>query len=326
MFRSKRAASIAAVLSGVLAVALFAGCGGGGSRSSSGHIYVADTGNSRLVRMDDMAGTNFTVANGNITSGNGVGQFLRPSYVAFDSAGRVYVSDTGNHRIIRMNDISESGWTFLGSAPGGVSTPGSGTDQFNLPAQIAIDAQNRIYIADSGNNRIVRMDDMAGTNWVAFGTQGSGQNQFNDPFGIAVDSAGHIYVADKNNNRIVRMDDMNGTNWTVFGTQGSGQNQLNAPSGLFVDATNRIYIADTGNNRIARVDDITGTNWAVSTANQLNGPSGVFVDSTNHVYVADTGNSRITRMDDISGANFAAVGSAGSLAGQFTQPLGVALH
>ena len=87
---------------------------------------------------------------------------------------------------------------------------GSGSSQFAYPTGVALDGGGRIYVADYGNNRVVRMDDMNGTGWTAFGKPGSGSNQFNHPARVAVDSGGRVYVADMSNSRIVRMDDMSG--------------------------------------------------------------------------------------------------------------------
>jgi DNA-binding beta-propeller fold protein YncE len=93
-----------------------------------------------------------------------------------------------------------------------------------LSAHRALDGSGRIYVADASNNRIVRIDDMGGTNRTTFGSSGSGVNQFSFPYGLGVDAGGRIYVADESNNRIVRVSDMSGTNWTTFGTSGSGIN------------------------------------------------------------------------------------------------------
>ena len=92
---------------------------------------------------------------------------------------------------------------------------------------IALDAQGRIYVADSENNRIVRIDDIAGGAWTTFGGSGGGPATFHVPWGIAVDARGRIYVADSENDRIVRIDDMSGAGWTVLaGTRpGSDQNR-----------------------------------------------------------------------------------------------------
>ena len=65
----------------------------------------------------------------------------------------------------------------------------------------AIPPKRRIYVADSQNHRIVRLDDMTGTGWLTLGTQGSGDKQFNEPWGPHVDHKGRIYVADYGNNR-----------------------------------------------------------------------------------------------------------------------------
>src|SRR6266478_4871877 len=82
-------------------------------------------------------------------------------------------------------------------------------------------AYTPFYFTD-GNARILRSDDLSGTNAIAYGTQGTDVGQFYGPSGIALDSGGRIYITDTYNDRIVRVDDMNGTNWTSFGTYGSG--------------------------------------------------------------------------------------------------------
>jgi outer membrane protein assembly factor BamB len=84
-----------------------------------------------------------------------------------------------------------------------IGTQGSGTNQFISPRDVALDGSGYIYVADSSNNRIVRMNDMNGTGWTSFGSTGSGTNQFISPCGVAVDVSGHIYVADQLNYRIV---------------------------------------------------------------------------------------------------------------------------
>lgn len=92
----------------------------------------------------------------------------------------------------------------------------------------------KIYIVDSGNDRIVRIDDMTGAGWTTFGTFGDGTNQFSDPKGIFVDTAGRIYVTDDDSNRIVRVNDMNGSGWATFGSSGNGKSQFSSPRGVFV--------------------------------------------------------------------------------------------
>ncbi len=186
--------------------------------------------------------------------------------------------------------------------------PGTGTIQTGL-IETSL-AYEPVYIADTGNNRIVRTADILGSNWASIGSLGSGTNQFSAPWGVALDAAGKIYVSDTGNCRIVRMDTMNGTNWTSYGTCGASAGQFSNPEGLWVDAGGKIYVADTGNNRIVRMDDITGTNFT-SLGTQGNGvgqfssPAAVTTDGAGNIYVADNANARVVEFSDMLGTNWA---------------------
>jgi len=258
-----------------------------------GRIYVADQNNNRIERMDNMNGANWTALGTPPSGQSGNGQFWLPTGITLDANGLIYVADQFNGRITRMSDMSGTGWTAWGSWPAyqptGVAldssgriyvtdylnnriaridnmsganpttlplvgtSSGSGIGQFNQATTTVVDASGHIYVADFSNNRIVRMDDMTGTNWTTLGGPGSGAGtgQFNTPAGIALDEHGRIYVADSGNNRIVRMDSMSGANWVTFGTLGSGDDQFNSPAAVLV-FSGWTYVADSGNNRIAR--------------------------------------------------------------------------
>jgi len=188
----------------------------------------------------------------------------------------------------------------LGSGNGTIQTGLINTSQQYAP----------VYIADTGNNRIVETADILGSNWMSAGKLGSGTKQFSAPWGVALDSAGKIYVSDSGNCRIVRIDNISGANWTSFGTCGTGAGQFSNPEGLWVDSAGKIYVADTGNNRITRMDDITGTNFtSIGTfgngASQFSGPAAVTTDSTSNIYVADNANARVVEFADMLGTNWA---------------------
>jgi streptogramin lyase len=180
----------------------------------------------------------------------------------------------------------------------------------NVDVEAGLGTQ-RLYIADFGNNRLVRSDDIFGTNWTTYGAFGSDVGQFNAPTSICVGDDNRIYVTDQFNNRIVRIDDMTGTNWVSLGgpTPGTGVGQFNHPFGIFVTHDNHIYVTDAGNSRVVRMDDMAGTNWVSlgslgAGTNQFTNPSGLFVTNDNHIYIADHDNNRVIRMDDMAGTNW----------------------
>ena len=170
-------------------------------------------------------------------------------------------------------------------------------------------AYTPIYFTD-GNARILRSDDLSGTNAIAYGTQGTGVGQFYGPSGIALDSAGRIYITDTYNDRIIRIDDMNGTNWTSFGTYGSGIGQFAVPQSISIDPAGHIWVLDNGNGRLIRMDDMNGTNWTqVGSAGSGVGQfaalsSAPGFDAQGRIYVADAGNRWIVRFDDLNFTNW----------------------
>lgn len=90
-----------------------------------------------------------------------------------DGAGRIYVADESNSRIVRVNDMTGAGWTILG-------TLGIEVGEFKFPAGIFVDGAGRIYVADTGNERIVRVNNMTGAGWTTLDLLGA------RPYGVFV--------------------------------------------------------------------------------------------------------------------------------------------
>jgi sugar lactone lactonase YvrE len=301
-----------------------------------GKIYVADFGNNRVVRADDMCGDNWTSLGGAL--GAGVGEFDGAEDVFVDATGEIYIADTFNNRIVRMDDMTGTGWTSLGTPTGG-----TGTNQFDTPHAIFV-AGGHIYVTDGFSSpRIVQMDDMTGANWTVFPPT-SAASTFKELWGLFVDGTGRIYVTDNDRGstqtvaRLVRMDDISGGGFVSFGTVGSSTDEFMGPWGVSVDTSGRIYVADEGNQRIVRIDDMTGTGWTtLGTLGYMPGqffaPTGIFVDATDRIYVSDFGGSidsggdnRIDRMDDMSGTNWTTLGTLGAGVKNFNAPTSVWLH
>jgi DNA-binding beta-propeller fold protein YncE len=160
------------------------------------------------------------------------------------------------------------------------------TSALMYPFGVAIDAAGGIYIADAGNNRVLKETFSAGSYTESTVTTSA----LSYPTGLAIDAAGNVYIADTGNNRVLKE--------TIFGGSYTEStvttSTLSSPSGVAVDAAGNLYIADTGNNRIlieALAQGIyTETTVATST---LNGPTGVAVDANGDIYIADTGNNRV---------------------------------
>ena len=160
------------------------------------------------------------------------------------------------------------------SFSGGQSTVGSG---LNVPLGAAIDAAGNVYIADSGNGRILKETLSAGS----FTQSIVVASGLSNPSDVAVDGAGNVYIADTNNNRVLEE-----TPSASGYTQSTVATGLNAPRGLAVDATGDVYIADTANNRVLK-ETLSAGSYTQSTV--VSGtsytPLAVVVDATGNVYI-----------------------------------------
>ena len=271
--------------------------------SSYSPFYYSDS--EQILRSDNLTGTN-QISFG--SQGSDVGQFYGAYGIALDSAGRIYVADTYNCRIVRIDDMNGTNWTSFGD---GICASGQG--EFNDPFGIAVDSAGKIYVMDTGNSRLVSIDDMTGTNWTTFGSVGSGVGQFSTFSSVTVDSSGRIYVPDTGNARLVRMDDMNGTNWTELRqsvpVNGVSYYSFQSPAAISLDPAGRIYVADNQSYRatIVRVDDMTGANWTSFYTGTNSVLNSVSVDSSGSVF-AGGGGVRI--VDNMAGV----LNSSGSIA------------
>jgi sugar lactone lactonase YvrE len=176
----------------------------------AGNVYVADTDNN-TIRKVTPTGAVTTLAGlaGSSGSADGTGsdaRFRVPSGVAVDSAGNVYVADSGNHTIRKVTPAGVV--TTLAGLEGSVgSTDATGNDaRFNIPVGVAVDGTGNVYVADTYNHTIRKVT-AAGVVTTLAGLAGSAGSEdgtgsaagFDHPAGVAVDDAGILYVADTRN-------------------------------------------------------------------------------------------------------------------------------
>lgn len=305
---------------------------GGVAVDSEGCVYVSDTPSER-VRKIDASGviTRFAGTGDHGFAGDGgpaaESQMHWPEEVVADSAGNVYIADTWNCRVRRV-DPSGRIVTVAGTGKHGYSGDGGPAAEasLNVPKGLALNPKGNLYVADSKNNRI-RMIDASGTITTIAGTGRSGftgdggpavEARLRYPCGVAVDAAGNVYFGDSSNNR-VRMIDSTGVICTIAGTgrrgfRGDGgpaaEAALNWPDSLAMDAQGGLLVADHYNNRIRRIDrsglirTVAGTgkrafggDGGPAERAHLNRPSGLAVDRSGNVYIADHGNGRVRCVD-----------------------------
>ena len=300
----------------------------------AGNLYIADTFN-YVIRKVAPNGTITTVAGtGNFGYTGDGGQATSATLdvcfgVAVDTAGNIYIADTGNNVIRKVTVATGVITTVAGNgAAGYYGDAGPATSAYlNQPYGVAVDARGTIYIADFGNN-VVRA--VAASNSFIYTAAGDGYGagqgagagnysgegvpanlaEFNGPSGVAIDATGNLYIADSYNDAI-RVVATNGLVFTRAGGNGTGVSGdsgqaanalLSFPAGVAVDSAGNYYIADYGNVRVRKVTNgvistVAGSGRAgyagdggVATLAELQSPAGVAVDSAGNVYVAEDSN------------------------------------
>ena len=330
---------------------------------SAGNVYIADS-LAQVVRKVNAGGLITTVAGNPRATSLGDGGpatsagLNAPTGVAVDGAGNLYIADSQNNRIRKVDAVSGLISTVAGNGTASTSLgDGNSATQASLnnPTDVAVDPAGNLYIADQLNGRVRRVDVATGviTTVAGGGSSGSGTDGIGDggpavnailscPSGLAFDAAGDLFIADQCSNLVQEVN--NGIISVVAGNgspnySGDGgsavQASLSKPALVRADAAGNLYIVDSGNSVIRQVNGsgvistiagepgqfgFNGNGLAPALA-YLNNPGGIAIDPSGSVYIADQGNSMVRKI--VPGASTLMFASTG--VGQVSSPQTVAI-
>lgn len=293
---------------------------------ADGNLYVADTGN-HTVRKVTPGGVVTTFAGTALSAGtaNGTGaaaRFRGPTGLAIDSAGNIYVADTGNHTIRKITAAGVV-TTVAGTAGTAGSANGTGTAAlFRSPSALVTTASGLLYVADAANYTIRRITlatgqvtTLAGSAGSTGTTNGTGTAaRFGLVYGLGVDSAGNIFATDYSASTIRRITPAGvvttfaGTANSRGTTNGTGTAaRFSSPYGLTVDAANNIYVADYGNCLLRKITTAAAVTTPIGSAGtckfmagnapgNINMPVGLTKSESTVHFTAGNGVARVVNM------------------------------
>ncbi len=268
--------------------------------SASGKVFVCDFGSNRVLRFASVADAtsgvdseiafgqpDLTTGTGN-TGGRSATSLASPIDLHIDSAGRLWVADNNNHRVLRYDDATEDPPTLATRTADGVlgqsdftsGFPGTTASTLENPRGLWIEPNGSLWVADGGNNRVLRFNAAAtlpdgADASVVFGqpdftssASGLSQAMFNVPYGLVVDDAGRLFVSDSSNHRVLAFNSA-----SIAGSNGLGASSVlgqpdfttNSPATTdqkfvaptFIDLSpqGRLFVADFSNNRVVWFDN-----------------------------------------------------------------------
>jgi trimeric autotransporter adhesin len=309
---------------------------------SAGNLYLGDSANDAIRKVSAATGIISTYAGGNghgYSGDNGpatAATMYAPTDCVMDRAGNLYLADDANNVIRKVaagtgiiTTVAGNGYE-AGSPDGGYAGDGGPAvlAEINHPFGVALDGAGNLYIADTYNYRVRRVDAASGviTTVAGNGTHGFAGDggpatsaELYGPEGMALDAAGNLYIADVVNGVIRMVSAATGKISTVAGTPGasgfSGDGGsatgavLNYPTGVALTAAGDMYISDTSNMRIRRVPASSGIIQTVvgdgqgysgdggpSAHAEINNPWKITFDAGGAMYIADFANSVVRKV------------------------------
>jgi sugar lactone lactonase YvrE len=249
----------------------------GDATDTQGNFYIADAGNNTLVELPNGSTVGTALSTGTVTLSG-------PSGVAVDGVGNIYIANTGANNIVEIPVLKG----VLANASTTTLSISANSTALKSPSGVAVDSLGNLYIADTGNSRIVYVPNLSGTlNTAAAAAYGSG---LSGPLGVSVDLNGNVYVADTGNGAIVKLS-----------APLTSQSQLNvvtglsSPSAVVADPSGSLIVVNKGNASVEKFPLISGLFGAPTyIGGTIAAPYGVTLDQYGNLIVTDSVNALVT--------------------------------
>ncbi len=298
-----------------------------------GNLFIVDEYNYRIRKVNRSTGIISTIAgNGNYGYAGDGGpatnaELYQPEGIFVNDSGNVFIADTYNYVIRKVNGSTGIISTIAGNGTAGYAGDGglATNAKLNRPDGVFIDGAGNIFISDGQNYRIRKINNSTG---IISTIAGNGTGTYSGdggqatsagltgPAGIFVDRFDNVFIADYWCARIRKINGSTGIISTIAGSGIAGylgdggqatSAQIDNPMGVFVDSIGNVFIADQYNNRIRKVDVSTGIITTIAgsatqgyggdggnaTSGELYLPLGVFMDGSGNMFIADGTNNRI---------------------------------
>jgi streptogramin lyase len=296
---------------------------------TAGYIFVADTGNSRVQQFNNSGTYVRTYGTTGVPYLTDDYHYHSPAGVAVSESGNIYLLESEGSRLIKLNSFGEPQWTI-----GEPYIIGADNAHFSEPQDVVVDSTERVYVADTWNNR-VQIFSSTGGHLTTLGTGGGdGEYEFDGAHGVAIGPGDTVYVADISNHRVQIYDSSLVYQSTLgeTGVSGSDNVHFDDPVDIHVDAVGKIYVADRDNHRVQVYDSdrnflmtIGETGVSGEDYGHLDSPQAVTVDGEGRIFVADDWGSRV-QVFDRYGAYLTTIGAGwGSKPGEMREIQGLAV-
>jgi sugar lactone lactonase YvrE len=296
------------------------------------HLVLTEFGGHRIVSLDKDGKATVLAGSGKKGFADGVGgkaEFNAPHNLAVAPDGTIYVADTLNHRVRKLDPKTGAVTTIAGGEKGYAGDGGPAKDaRFNEAYHVALGAEGKnLFVCDLGNRRIRKIDLNAGTIDTVAGNGNKGipadgaratDAPLIDPRAVAVDNAGRLWILERSGNALRVVEDTKirtvaGTGEKGFAGDGgrAAGAKLDGPKSLWIDPVGDVLIADTNNHCIRKYGATDGTMTRVAGTGKkgagepggsatdvaLTEPHGVAIGRDGVMYVADSLNGRVLKTE-----------------------------